>query len=278
MSTLFMQGMQAQADARGISLEQMIGQHNAGGTTTSKGSTGIFFAAGGATNPITGQTTAKSADTIALESLQKELSFNRVKQQVTEADQAKLRVEQRKSAIASADFQRRSNALDIQSRDLGLGRQISALNRNTRQVQAQVMSGAAGANNLISSSSQAAQIAARSNLRNEKNYLGKTEGLAQQADAMKNEQISANLSSQLLSLTDPTQVIQDASGQVFVNGKLTTAADQGAGIKGFVSAPTPGITPTPTSTSSLNNGRNPNYTYANVGGNPNYIVSKNGYA
>lgn len=210
-----------------------------GQTYTEKGSSGTFITRGGAINPLTGTASAKSQDTIALESLQKELSFNRVKTQVQEEDQSKLRIEQRKAATASAAFQTRAGALEIEQRQAGLGREVSALKRSARQQQAQVLSGAAGFGNLGSSSSKAAQIASASNLKRETDYAGDTEGKAKKADIMREEQIAANLSATLLSLTDPTKVIQDADGKVFVNGKLTTAASQGKGIEGFKEAPTP---------------------------------------
>lgn len=195
---------------------------------------------GGATNTITGKVSTKSADTIALEALQKELAFNRIKTQTTEEDQSKLRVERRKAAIASADLQRRGEALSIEARQSGLGRELASLRRSARQVTAQVLSGAAGAGNIRSSSSQAAQIAARTNLTRETGYSQETEARAKQADKMREEQIAANLSASLLSETDPTKVVQDASGQVFVNGKLEESTK--------VSGSSTTYTPTPTNT------------------------------
>ncbi len=190
----------------------------------------------GAVNAVTGQVSTKSGDTIALESLQKELNFNNVKQQVSEEDAAKLRVERRKTAIASAGFQRRAGALEIETRQAGLGREIAGLNRNARQVQAQVLSQSAGYGNIHSSSAQAAQIAARSNLNRETAYSNQTEQVAKKADQLREEQIAANLSASLLSETDPTKVIQDATGNIFVNGVQRKPTEAAAGIKGTVTA------------------------------------------
>lgn len=193
-------------------------------------STYTMRSTGGATNTITGQVSAKSGDTIALESLQKELNFNRVKQEVSEEDAAKLRVERRKAATASADFQRRAQALEIEGRQAGIGRELAGLKRNARQVQAQILAQSAGYGNLRSSSAKAAQLAAGSNLKRETAYVNETEDRAARADALREEQIAANLSAALLSETDPTKVIQDAAGNIFVNGVKRQATEAAASL------------------------------------------------
>ncbi len=199
-------------------------------------STYTSITSNGATNSVTGAVSAKSGDTIALESLQKELNFNRVKQEVSEEDASKLRIERRKSAVAGADFQRRAQALEIEGRQSGVGRELAGLRRNARQVQAQVLSQSAGLGNSRSSSAKAAQLATGSNLSRETSYVAETEDRAARADKMREEQIAAGLSAALLSETDPTKVIQDAAGNIFVNGVQRKATEAAAGIKGAVTA------------------------------------------
>lgn len=205
------------------SLSPFGGRSEAGSSYTS-------ITTGGATNKVTGQVSAKSGDTIALESLQKELNFNKVKQEVSEEDAAKLRVERRKAATASADFQRRGQALEIEGRQAGIGRELAGLRRSARQVQAQVLSQSAGMGNMKSSSAKAAQLAAGSNLNRETAYVAETEDRASRADKMREEQIAAGLSAALLSETDPTKVIQDAVGNIFVNGVQRKATEAAASL------------------------------------------------
>ena len=223
-----------------------LGSNKSSATTTKSPSQTVSsftsLTSNGGSNPITGSSTTKSQDTIALESLQKELAFNRIKSNTQEADQSQLRIQQRKAAVASADFQKQSDALSIKSRTLGIGRDVAALSRTSRQVQAQILSGSAGSGNLRSSSARGAAVAASSNLKREQTFMSTSESIAKEADMLRQQQVEAGLQATLTSLTDPTKVQQDAAGQVFVGGKLESSTQVQGGAKTFTSSnPATGI-------------------------------------